>query len=100
MVAGLVLAATLVVCAVVGFAVPHELAGAAAWSITVGGILWGYGGIARRVLRIELGIGEQMVLGTAAWIFASGVLLALGHASRAPLLVLAGVGGLLALAEL
>jgi hypothetical protein len=94
------LIASLLAGAVIGLADPHGLAGSAGWSVAVFAVLWGLGAAARRVIRISLGIGEQMVIGTVVWIFASGLLLAAGLASRGPLLAIAGVGLAMAIYEL
>ncbi|MDX2092134.1 MAG: hypothetical protein SFX73_29990 [Kofleriaceae bacterium] len=89
----------MIVGAVVGFSMPSTVAGVAGWTIVVFGVLFGGGGLIRRALRIELGIGEQLLLGAVAWVTISGLLLALGGASRTPLLVLAACGIAFALAE-
>jgi hypothetical protein len=86
--------------AVLGLADPHGLAGSGGWSLAIGGVLWGLGAAVRRALRISLRLGEQLLLGTVVWIFASGVLLALGIASRGPLFAVAGAGFAIALYEL
>ncbi|MGN6108563.1 MAG: hypothetical protein ACTHU0_25885 [Kofleriaceae bacterium] len=75
--------------AVLGLASPHGFVGAVGWSIAICGMLFGLGGLARRALRVSLGYGEQMVLGAAVWIAATGLLLSVGVASYRPLLVLA-----------
>jgi len=94
------LAMALLLGAVLGLADPHSLAGASGWAFAVFGVLWGLGGGIARPLRITLRLGEQLALGTIAWIAASGLLLAVGAASRGPLLVIAGAGLLLAIHEL
>jgi hypothetical protein len=94
------LALALVASAIVGLLYPTRLAGAASWSVFVAAVLFGLGGAARRGLGVELRIGEQLVLGMGVWIAGSGVLLALGVASRVPLLVLAAIGAGAALLEL
>jgi hypothetical protein len=83
--------------AAAGLIWPHTAAGSTAWALAVMGVLFGCGAAVRRLLRIELDLGELLGLGTVAWIFAVGVLLAADMASRIPLLVLAG-GGLLSAA--
>jgi hypothetical protein len=98
--ASLVLAVAMITGAIVGLASPHDMFGGLGWATAVGGVLYGLGGGARRALRIETMVGEQLALGTAVWIFASGVLLAIGHASRGPLFVIAAIGMGLALVEL
>lgn len=94
------LAGALIAGAVLGLIHPHDIFGGAGWAIAVGGVLFGLGGGARRALRIEMMIGEQLALGTIVWIFAGGVLLAIGHASRGPLFVVAGIGFALAFVDL
>jgi hypothetical protein len=84
----------------VGLLYPRHLIGAASWSLVVVAALFGLGAAARRALGVALGPAEQIVVGTCAWIAASGALLALGLASRVPLLVLAGAGVLAALVDL
>lgn len=74
-----------------GLSSPSSLAGAAAWSFAVFGVLYGLGAVVRRVTRADLGPGEVLTLGAVAWIAVTGPLIALGVASRGPLLVLAGV---------
>jgi hypothetical protein len=86
--------------AVVGFLYPRHLLGAASWSVVVVAVLFGLGALVRRGLGVELRPGEQIVLGTFAWITGSGALLALGIASRGPLLGLAAIGAVAALVEL
>jgi hypothetical protein len=86
--------------AAVGLSAPTQLIGAAIWSVVVTAVLYGLGGLARRGFGIELRLGEQLVLGTCAWLAMSGSLLALGTASRLPLLVLAAVGVASTMAEL
>jgi hypothetical protein len=94
------LAVALLVGAVLGLAVPTELAGGAGWSLAAGGVLWGLGAGVNRRLRIALGLGEQILLGVVVWLSASGILLAGGVASRGPLLAVAGAGFALAMYEL
>lgn len=94
--------------AAAGLIWPDTAAGSTAWSLAVMGVLFGYGAAVRRLLRIDrsfghspgnslgsspgLWLGELLGLGTVAWIFATGVLLAIDSASRVPLLVLAAAG--------
>lgn len=94
------LAMALLAGAVLGFIDPHGLAGSAGWSLAACGVLWGLGAVTRRTLRISVLLGEQLLLGTVAWIFASGLLLAAGLASRWALLAIAGAGLLAAMYEL
>lgn len=84
----------------IGLIAPHSVVGGAAWTVTAGGVLWGFGVTVRRVARVPLGFGEQLVVGAVAWILLVGVLLAAGIASRGPLLGLAAMGVALALHEL
>jgi hypothetical protein len=95
-----VLAVLVVAGAVAGLAYPRHLIGAASWSVVVVAALFGLGAIARRGLGVELRAGEQIVLGTCAWLAGSGALLALGVASRVPLLVLAAAGTAAAFVDL
>ncbi|MBA3540046.1 MAG: hypothetical protein H0T79_10490, partial [Deltaproteobacteria bacterium] len=91
--AGVAVAACLVlVGGALGLISPRSLAGASGWSAVVLATLFGYGALGRRVLHVELGPGEQLAVGTIAWIAVTGVLLAVGVASRIPLLVLAAGG--------
>lgn len=85
---------------VLGLLYPQALVGAAGWSIAVAAVLFGLGSAVRRGLRIELGFGEQLVLGTVVWVFVCGGLLAIGCASRGPLFVVAGLGALLAVFDI
>lgn len=85
--------------AVIGLAMPHAFVGIAGWSLAVLGVLYGLGGIVRRALRIELYLGEQLLVGSVVWIFATGVLLAVGAASRGPLFGIAAVGLAMGLVE-
>jgi hypothetical protein len=94
------LAMALLAGAVLGLVDPHGLAGSAGWSLAAGGVLWGLGAVMRRTLRISLLLGEQLLLGTLAWIFASGLLLAAGLASRWALLAVASAGLAAAMYEL
>ena len=86
------IATLLVTCAACGFVVPEHPIGAATWAIAVFASLFGLGGWLRRWLGVELDLGEQIVAGMGVWIAGSGILLAFGLASRAPLLVLALAG--------
>lgn len=90
----------LVLGAVLGLVYPDRLSGVGGWSIVVAGVLYGYGSVVRRLLKLEVALGEQLLLGAAAWTFTSGLLLAIGVASRLPLFVLAGAGVLLAIHEI
>lgn len=83
-----------------GFAVPSDLLGAAAWSVAVLGVLFGLGSGAGRLARIELNLGEALALGAVAWIALTGPLLALGVCSRWPMIALAAAGTALALFEI
>jgi hypothetical protein len=94
------LAAALLAGAVLGLLDPHGLAGSGGWSLAAAGVLWGLGAVMRRTLRISLRLGEQLVLGTVAWIFMSGLLLAAGLASRWALLGIASAGLAAAMYEL
>lgn len=78
--------------ALVSLLYPQTPLGMACWSVEVLAVLWGLGGAARRAVEIEVGPGEQMVLGMVVWLFGSGLLLAIGHASRVPLLIFAFAG--------
>jgi hypothetical protein len=84
----------------VGLSRPHSLLGTLGWSAVVLSILFGFGSALRRRLGVTLMPGEVMLAGTTVWVFAVGLLLPLGVASRTPLLVLAGLGSAWALAEL
>jgi hypothetical protein len=90
----------LVAAAILGLSDPHTLAGGGAWGLVVLAVLYGYGAGIRRFMRIDVLVGEQLALGTIAWLFLAGVLLSAGIASRVPLLVLAGIGFALTLVEL
>ncbi len=79
-----------------GFAFPSDLIGAGAWSVAVLGVLFGLGSGAGRLARVELNLGETLVLGAAAWIALTGPLLALGVCSRGPMIALAAAGTVLA----
>jgi hypothetical protein len=97
---GGVVACALLASAVLGLVFPHDLAGVAGWSIVVLAVLWGLGGAVRRALDISVGMGEQMLLGGIVWLLTSGLLLAVGQASRVPLSVILAAGGALTLVEL
>ncbi|MBA3541527.1 MAG: hypothetical protein H0T79_18080, partial [Deltaproteobacteria bacterium] len=86
--------------AVLGLLDPTSLQGGAGWSVVVLAVLWGYGAALERLLRIRIGLGEQLVLGTAVFVLLGGWLLAFGVASTVPLFVVAGGGVALALVEL
>ena len=66
--------------------------GSTAWALAVLGVLFGFGTLVQRAFRVELDLGELLGLGTVAWIFVTGLLLAVDAASRLPLLGLVGVG--------
>lgn len=93
-------AAALLGLAALGLLRPHAMSGGAAWGVVVLAVLFGFGGLVRRLARVEIGLGEQLAAGTVAWIGLSGVLVALGVASTIPLAVLAALGFAAALAEL
>lgn len=80
-----------------GLGRPHTLSGSGAWALVVLAVLYGLGWGVRRLLRIDLLIGEQLAAGAIAWIFVGGALLSAGVASRIPLFALAGAGFVLAL---
>lgn len=86
------LAAILVASAGAGLAYPHHMIGAASWSITIAAVLHGLGGWIGRIGRAGLALDERVVLGTCVWIGATGWLLAIGQASRVPLLGIAALG--------
>lgn len=96
---GAVAALALLVGAVVGLVMPRTFAGAAGWSLAVLGVLYGLGGIVRRAFRVELLVGEQLLVGAVGWIFASGLLLAASLASRGPLFGIAAIGLAMGLVE-
>lgn len=95
LVAGAAIAA-LVVGATLGFAYPASLLGVTGWAPIVLAVLYGYGSAVAELWSLELSLGERLVAGTLVWLAAGGVLLALGIASRVPLLVLAAIGFVLA----
>ncbi len=74
-----------------GLAWPTSLFGAASWSLAVLGVLFGLGAGLRRALKIDLGLGEQLVLGAVAWITLTGPLIAIGICSRTPMLAVAAL---------
>jgi len=100
LVAASLVALGLVLGAGIGFLSPTAISGAVGWSFALFGVFWGLGSAVRRWLRIDLGLGEQLVLGSVAWVFLSGVLLAVGQASTIPLFGIAGIGLSLAVIEL
>lgn len=86
------IAVLLVASAGAGFAYPHHLIGTATWSLAVAAVLYGLGGWVGRLARVELALDERLVLGTCVWTGATGWMLAVGQASRAPLLGIAALG--------
>src|ERR1700760_2726762 len=92
-------APALVAGAVAGSARPTELVGAGGWSLAVLGVLFGLGGIVRRVIKVSFFPGEQILAGAIGWIFVVGLLMAGGLASRGPRLGVAAIGFAMALAE-
>ena len=86
------LALLLGLAAAAGLLWPFSALGSTAWALAVLGVLFGFGTLVQRAFRIELDLGELLGLGTVAWIFVTGLLLAVDAASRLPLLGLAGVG--------
>lgn len=86
--------------AVLGLVAPHSAGGSFAWSLASLTVLLGLGAGVRRALRLPASLGagpglsllELFALGAAAWLAASGFLLAAGLASRLPLMVLAAAG--------
>ena len=95
LVAGAAIAA-LVAGATLGFLYPATLLGVAGWAPVVVAVLYGFGSTVAELWSLELSLGERLVAGTLVWLVAGGVLLALGVASRVPLLVLAAIGFALA----
>jgi len=85
--------------AVLGLLSPHSAIGSCAWIVAVCGVLAGYGAFVQRALRVKLGAGETLLLGAITWIFLAGALLAVGVASRVPLLVLVAGGVVLLVRE-
>jgi hypothetical protein len=80
--------------AALGLTFPTKMIGVAAWSGVVFAVLYGYGAAVARWAALDLATAERLVVGTVVWVAAGGILLALGVASRGPLLVLAA-GGLI-----
>jgi hypothetical protein len=78
--------------AAIGLAFPHDGFGGLAWAIAVVAVLYGFGAVVRRSAGVELGSGEQLVAGTVVWIGGTGLLIAVGVASRGPLLAVALLG--------
>lgn len=85
---------------IVGPRSPHTLAGTVGWAAVTYSVMFGLGMMVRRRAGVHLYLGETILVGAGVWIFGVGVLLALGAASRVPLLALAGAGSLWAMAEL
>jgi hypothetical protein len=79
---------------------PQSLVGTLGWSAVVYSVLFGLGAAARRRLGISMMLGETLLVGAGVWIFAVGLLLAVGMASRIPLFAVAAAGSLWAIAEL
>lgn len=94
------LAAAVITGAALGLGTPHTLAGAGGWAFVVLVVLYGYGALGRIALGADLLLGEQLAVGAIGWIAITGVLLAIGVASRLPILVLAGAGVILAFYDL
>lgn len=94
------LAVLALACAALGLGSPHSAAGGLAWALAALTALLGWGAAVRRALRLASSVGpgpglalcELLALGAAAWIAAGGLLLAVGVATRLPLLALALVG--------
>lgn len=79
-----------------GFLYPNQLVGVAGWSGIVVAVLYGFGSAVGAAWSLDVSFAERLVIGTLVWLTAGGVLLALGLASRLPLLVLAAIGFVLA----
>lgn len=95
-----ILVGVLPIAALLGLLAPSAPIGVIAWSVVVFAVLWGFGGALCGAIHIEVGPGEQMLVGAVIWIAGSGVLIALGCASRIPILVCAGAGLVLAVVDL
>lgn len=99
---------------VLGLLLPDSVPGSVGWALAAMAILVGWGALAARLLAgaastpptiaptsattaptspaASFSLAELLGLGTAAWIFVTGCLLAVDAASRIPLLVLASLG--------